>query len=656
MSDRCNQQPQGSYSRNNTDRESSMEDSQDDPMGRPAQTTPAVSSSSSTKRARRLTDEDGRGRKRSPDGWVWRSMTQIVAHASSCAVCAVYEEHIHSADGVSPTIYGAFRVRDSWYSERALWGMLPGCDEIVLMKDRIRRLEGDRATLNDKREEQRVNLRASEAKGSGGSENTSSSGSKITPGPPLPRLSLVHRLAAGPQRDSAAAPPSTSTSASQRAPVTRYKLPQRAPVAPYELMPPPSPEHRPLEGNTMDEDSNDEPVSKAEKKHRRNWVNPSTQFDDEPWEDMVSHLNQLDREREDMDAAMSASRRDHDRSVVDNNGASGSNVKLPHRGTASNRQDARDRGVDFDESTLYDRGVNIPVWEMGENKNLFYRYEGIGEETLVVAIAGQEYRFTGDAKIKAEANIAKRVPPSLNGLRRTGVPVLRNYAKWRSLYRRTCDKRQRLPDMVHKAKRFITNAQVAYPRSWLQAVALEEWKTPQWFIDWSANRPQAPVPQGTSAQIPTPAASEKPKKLTLRQPGVEDTPDVTTRDPQSYDSFLLRMLPSTIIADILRIHTILIILIIILATAFTVFLLHRTPTPHITHSETGTQTEASEIKTEEEEIHVPIKLETIEIKIEEIDIEVKLEEEEIRFATDDFETDLDPLDRAIARFLAPSFL
>ncbi|KAH7902941.1 hypothetical protein BJ138DRAFT_1108098, partial [Hygrophoropsis aurantiaca] len=237
------------------------------------------------------------------------------------------------------------------------------------------------------------------------------------------------------------------------------------------------------------------------------------------------------------------SSRDHDRSVVDNNGASGSNVRLPHRGTgskdkgkgkardetraqASNRQDARNRGADFDESTLYDRGVNIPVWEIGENKNLFYRYEGIGEETLVVAIAGQEYRFTGDAKIKAEANIAKRVPPSLDGLRRTGVPVLRNYAEWRSLYRRACDERQRSPDMVHKAKCFITNAQVAYPRSWLQAVALDEWKTPQWFVDWSANRSQAPVPQGTSAPIPTPAASEKPKKLTLRQPGVEDTPEL----------------------------------------------------------------------------------------------------------------------------------
>ena len=112
------------------------------------------------------------------------------------------------------------------------------------------------------------------------------------------------------------------------------------------------------------------------------------------------------------------------------------------------------------------------------------------------------------------------------------------------------------------------------------------------------------------------------------------------------------MLPSTIIADILRIHITLTIL--ILATAFTTFLLHRTPIPTTTHSETGTQTEASEIKTEEEEIHVPIKLETIEIKIEEIDVEIKLEEEEIRFATDDFETDLDPLDRAIARFLAPS--
>ena len=125
------------------------------------------------------------------------------------------------------------------------------------------------------------------------------------------------------------------------------------------------------------------------------------------------------------------------------------------------------------DSTFYGRGEQPPGWLEGERGNLIFRFEGENEGTLVVLIGGMEYRFSGDARVRAETTMANGAPPSLDGARQDAIPLFNSYAEWRSYFARAHNPRMRDIETIYKIKRYVAHAQQASPRTWIQAVVLE---------------------------------------------------------------------------------------------------------------------------------------------------------------------------------------
>ena len=145
----------------------------------------------------------------------------------------------------------------------------------------------------------------------------------------------------------------------------------------------------------------------------------------------------------------------------------------------------------------------------------------------MVLIGGMEYRFSGAARLRAETTMANGAPPSLDGARQDAIPLFNGYAEWRSYFARAHNPRMRDIETIYKIKRYVAHAQQASPRTWIQAVVLEEWRTPTWFAKWREDHPPA-APSGADARSNVPARGIHPKPVkkegALPQPRLTSTP------------------------------------------------------------------------------------------------------------------------------------
>ncbi|KAH7903044.1 hypothetical protein BJ138DRAFT_1120800 [Hygrophoropsis aurantiaca] len=163
--------------------------------------------------------------------------------------------------------------------------------------------------------------------------------------------------------------------------------------------------------------------------------------------------NRVCREAEEalqLQTAMATSRTDYQQ-VVENNrascsntheGASGSNAQAGASSSSSHTTSSREivsyhninmvatgdlphPGIDKPETDMdivYTHGVPCLLWEISENL---------------------EYRFTGADKAEAGSNIQLGVPPSLDNVRQTVMPLLKTYERWQELYDQARDDRTR---------------------------------------------------------------------------------------------------------------------------------------------------------------------------------------------------------------------
>ena len=136
MSNKHTKQPSGS--RQNARRASPLGESRDEPMDHESTEPPSAPSTTATsKRSRRPSDDDSRSSKRPPHGWVFKPFLQTVAHATGCPHCSAYIEHLSEVDSTSGSFAAAIEARDSFYADRENRGMLPGCD-VALLEDDVR--------------------------------------------------------------------------------------------------------------------------------------------------------------------------------------------------------------------------------------------------------------------------------------------------------------------------------------------------------------------------------------------------------------------------------------------------------------------------------------------------------------------------------------
>ena len=137
MSNKHTKQPLGS--RQHTRRASPLGESHDEPMDHESTEPPSAPSTTATsKRSRRPSDDDSRSSKRPPHGWVFKPFLQTVAHATGCPQCTTYIEHLSEVDSTSGSFAAVIEVCDSFYADRANHGMLLGCN-VALLEDNMQR-------------------------------------------------------------------------------------------------------------------------------------------------------------------------------------------------------------------------------------------------------------------------------------------------------------------------------------------------------------------------------------------------------------------------------------------------------------------------------------------------------------------------------------
>ncbi|KAH7904541.1 hypothetical protein BJ138DRAFT_1119314 [Hygrophoropsis aurantiaca] len=244
-------------------------------------------------------------------------------------------------------------------------------------------------------------------------------------------------------------------------------------------------------------------------------------------------------------------------SCADNNGASGSNTHGGASGsnaqagassssshTTSSREimsynnidmvaagDLPRPGIDEPETDMdvvHARGVPCPLWEISEWGRIYFRYEGDDEETLVVTVGTLEYRFTGADKAKAESNIRLGIPPWLDNVRQTAMPLLETYERWQELYDQARDDCAHPAGLVHQLRRYLHHAHTTQPRTWIQATVLREWQPPKWFTDRVPDSAPTRRPRPTPAPVvptPAPPATVSKKKKRLPQPTLTSPPE-----------------------------------------------------------------------------------------------------------------------------------
>ncbi|KAH7916857.1 hypothetical protein BV22DRAFT_1135966 [Leucogyrophana mollusca] len=124
MSNKHTKQPSGScqYTRH----ASPLGESHDEPMDHESTEPPSAPSTTATsKRSRRPSDDDGHSSKRPPHGWVFKPFLQTGSFAA------------------------AIEARNSFYADCANRGMLPGCDVALLEDDELRDQDSEIVTLKE---------------------------------------------------------------------------------------------------------------------------------------------------------------------------------------------------------------------------------------------------------------------------------------------------------------------------------------------------------------------------------------------------------------------------------------------------------------------------------------------------------------------------
>ncbi|KAH7919156.1 hypothetical protein BV22DRAFT_1134042 [Leucogyrophana mollusca] len=123
--------------------------------------------------------------------------------------------------------------------------------------------------------------------------------------------------------------------------------------------------------------------------------------------------------------------------------------------------------------------------------------------------------------------MANGAPPSLDGACQDTIPLFNTYAEWCGFFARACDPRLHDVEAIFKIKRYVVHAQQASPRTWIRAVVLEEWRTPNWCAKWREDHPPA-APSGATNRSNVPARGIHPKPVkkegALPQPRLTSTP------------------------------------------------------------------------------------------------------------------------------------
>ncbi|KAH7918748.1 hypothetical protein BV22DRAFT_1134365 [Leucogyrophana mollusca] len=461
-----------------------------------------------------------------------QATTMTVAHATGCPHCSAYIEHLSEVDSTSGSFAAAIEARDSFYTDRANRGMLPGCDvalleddvrgfrrtmeEVIVTRDEylheLRDQDSEIATLKEELAVAQAQLAsvsippvAQGGRGSGGSSKPTTRGKASSFVPPTSKPPLLNKgktfelPSAGLATLASHAKPTTTLALSTKTPATS-SLPNiaskpaavptsekgKGPAAPI-----------PEKGKGKDiwrDSSPPEKLSKRARKRLNQEVNPN----------LFGYVTDESNSEEecDMRRAIRVSRDEQTQAVYEDNGAS-SSVPNPPRKTVARRD--KGKAVETapqaaevhedapevlpDDSTFYGRGEQPPGWLEGERGNLLFRFEGEKDGTLVVLVGG---------------------PPSLDGARQDAIPLFNNYAEWRSYFARAHNPRMRDIETIYKIKRYVAHAQQASPRTWIQAVVLEEWRTPTWFAKWREDHPPA-APSGADARSNVPARGIHPK-------------------------------------------------------------------------------------------------------------------------------------------------
>ncbi|KAH7918895.1 hypothetical protein BV22DRAFT_1051430 [Leucogyrophana mollusca] len=530
MSNKQSKQPSGSCQ--NACRASPLGESHDKPMDHESTEPPSAPLTMATlKRSRHLSDNNSRSSKRPPHGWVFKPFLQMVAHATGCPQCMAYIEHPSEVDSTSCRFAAAIEARNSYYADCANCDMLPGCD-VALLEDNMRCFRGrmekaivthdkylhelrdqdsESATLKEELAIAQAQLAsvsiplvAHGGRGSGGSSKPTARGKapSFPPSTSKPPLLKKGETSDPPLLGQATftsyAKPLTSdppllgqaTFTSYAKPLTMSALSNKPPA----MSSLPTTASKPTAVPTSEKGKGPAAlIPEAVQAGRLNQeVNPA----------LFGYVtNESNSEEE-------CRHEDETTQVIyEDNGASSSvpnppckTVARKNKGkaveTAPQAAEVQEDAPKVlpDKSIFYGRGVRPPGWLEGERGNQFFHFEGEDDGTLVVLIGSMEYYFSGAARLRVETTMANGAPPSLDGARQDAIPLFNIIC---GMARILCTCAGDLQDQTLCC-------------AWIQAVVLEEWRTPTWYAKWREDHPPA-APLGASNCSNVPARGIHPK-------------------------------------------------------------------------------------------------------------------------------------------------